>query len=180
MKEKIEDIRRAMEAGAYQSALCLALTLPDICAIVQYGKDERVGERYAAWCNEHVIPRYFPDYNKMEKDDVDYPVFDGRACYMLRCKVLHESNVSIDCEKNILIDQFDLCATNAGMDELGFAVSMGTDVDVYANGEHRKGNTMTIDISYLCSSLGQAAIEFYAKHDNKQAFEGHTIVFRKL
>lgn len=179
MKEKIEDIRRAMEAGAFQSALCLALTLPDICALVQYGKDGSVGTRYAAWCNEHVIRRYFPDYSMIEKDDVDYPVFDGYACYQLRCKVLHEGNVDIGRFKKVRIDQFELCATNTGMDAKGFAVSMCTNVNVCVAGEHRKGNIMQVDVSHLCSSLGQAAIEFYSRHADKQVFEDHSISFQR-
>lgn len=49
----VEDVRRALSAGAYISALALALTIPDICGKVLYPKEES-GSRYRKWYCEFI------------------------------------------------------------------------------------------------------------------------------
>lgn len=46
MLEKVKDVKLALKGGAYQSALALALTLPDICGQIEYPNEKSVGERY--------------------------------------------------------------------------------------------------------------------------------------
>lgn len=54
MLEKIDHITIALNAGAYQAALALALTLPDICAKVEYKKSTTTNVDYIAWVNKFV------------------------------------------------------------------------------------------------------------------------------
>ena len=51
MKEKINDIKEAVANKAFQSALALALTLPDICGEIEYPTESSGRKRYAKWCD---------------------------------------------------------------------------------------------------------------------------------
>ena len=52
---KVQSVRKAFNTGLYESALALALTLPDICAIIEYPNITLVGERYIKWSNSHIF-----------------------------------------------------------------------------------------------------------------------------
>ena len=50
----IDDVERAANAGAYRSALALALTIPDIGGHLAYPELTSTGERYRRWFDEYV------------------------------------------------------------------------------------------------------------------------------
>ena len=54
MLNKINDVKSALKAGAYQSALALALTLPDICSQIEYPAENMVGICYPQWCDKYI------------------------------------------------------------------------------------------------------------------------------
>lgn len=184
MRDKVEDIKRAVEGGAYLSALALALTLPDICSKIESGESGK--NAYSDWFNKHVTPYYFPDYNKIEKlwakgegvspECLDWPVFDGLACYKLRCSILHSGNIDIDSQESIDIQHFELCVSK--MDFPGYGPSFGRIIHSSPGEKDRIEKHVRIDVTMLCHALGQAAIEFYAKHADKAAFEEHSIELR--
>lgn len=53
------------------------LTLPDICCAADSDDGKATGDRYAAWFDAHVSPKYRGR-------------LDGKTCYKLRCGVLHQ------------------------------------------------------------------------------------------
>ena len=57
--DRVAEVERAVNAGLYQAALALALTLPDICGEVESPK-AKTGERYRTWFDNHVSQRYLP------------------------------------------------------------------------------------------------------------------------
>ena len=57
MKDKIKDIRNALDNGCYLSALSLTLTIPDICGRIQY-PGEKNGKVYIKWFDEFIYPYY--------------------------------------------------------------------------------------------------------------------------
>ena len=85
----IEDIEKAVDAGAYRAALALALMIPDICGQIAYPNIPSVGKRYRRWFNKYV-KEYYP-VNKMEQY-LGINGFDGFTCYRLRCAYLHSGN----------------------------------------------------------------------------------------
>lgn len=74
----LEDMFRALKNGAGYAALTLALTLPDVCAHLEYENPERTPrsyELYRNWFDKYITPRY---------DNLT-----GHDCYYLRCGVSH-------------------------------------------------------------------------------------------
>lgn len=95
--DRIEEVELNIVDGRWQSALALALTLPDICGgiafpeIVKHYRDGRVmldrqknptrdvGTQYIRWFDE-----YAGDYFKLSQSG-EKPYICGERCWQLRC-----------------------------------------------------------------------------------------------
>ena len=101
--DRIREIRWNIQDGRWQSALALALTLPDICGGIaypetvkkyrdgrvmedRYGKPARdVGSQYIQWFDQYAGPFF----KKNETDE--RPYLCGERCWQLRCEYLHQN-----------------------------------------------------------------------------------------
>ena len=164
MLEKIADIKKALEAKAYLSALSLALTLPDICSKVAYpqmDKPKQNGERYAKWFDEYITKFDYPDdFEKQLK-------FDGEKCWKLRCAFLHSGN--IDGIPNI--DAFELSITEPSFTGVYgascFSISWANDGP--------KAYTIRLDVAQICFQISACAKGFYNSYADKTKFKDHKI-----
>ena len=202
MLDKIFDIKRALESGAYLSALALTLTLPDICGKAAF-PDLKIGERYRKWYDENIakydrrascgfpVPEgkqaHCQNPNGRESCDVSVEpltcpyyidngdvYFTADMCYQLRCAFLHSGSDNIN-EKNNLIDEFELQISNYGV-ETGGAHSLGCtwENDDY---ENRKRH-IRLDITQFCFTVYTTAEVFYEKNKDKLNFkDAHIEVF---
>lgn len=97
---RMADIEKAFDAGAYLSAISLALTIPDVCGNRLYpGISSR--RRYADWFNAYVAQNYL-DETSLETNGkmvASKYYFDGDDCYQLRCVYLHEGTNAPDLGK---------------------------------------------------------------------------------
>ena len=146
---KIKEIGKALDVGFYQSALALALTIPDICGKVAYPNDA-VGKRYENWFDNYV--------NGLD----DIPEFDGRACYLLRCSYLHSGELYISKRQ---ITKF----------KLHVDIAMGNH-NIH-NSIMRDGNNVELDIDVcdLCNTICQAALKFYNQFNDVSLFKNDLI-----
>ncbi|WP_281654212.1 hypothetical protein [Eggerthella sinensis] len=170
MRDKIEDIKRAIEGEAYLSALALALTLPDICSKIEYGENARY--RYSKWFDSHVKDRYFNE----PLNEFGFPEFNGAACWALRCSILHSGNIDFNSKDDIDIQEFELCVTkgNPGAN----AISRGFEDSFLPSGDFRRTKRMRINVNWLCFAIGQATLNFYEESENKEAFEDHAVLLK--
>ena len=111
--DRIEEVELNIVDRRWQSALALALTLPDICGgiafpeIVKHYRDGRVmldrqknptrdvGTQYIRWFDE-----YAGDYFKLSQFD-EKPYICGERCWQLRCEYLHQNKGFLNDENNI-------------------------------------------------------------------------------
>lgn len=155
MLNKIEDIKKALGAQAYLSALALTLTLPDICGKAKYPNEKSTKVRYVNWYDEYVTPYTTPEGIE------DIPKLDGKRCYALRCAFLHEGSAQANIkgkknEPDDTIDNFVLQITrNSGL-EVGVS-SFGVSS---ANGG-TESTSIRLDITQFCFWLYEAASDFY-------------------
>lgn len=166
MLKKIEDIKKALEAEAYLSALALALTLPDICGKVAYPKLSS-GERYIKWFDENIT-----DYSLNEI--ADYPVFDGKKCYKLRCSFLHEGSI-----KKIPIDRFELCIQKPMHGVYGCS-GYGIMTEFTHTGEKITTQSIKLEINQICFKICENAKAFYNSHDDESIFNDQNITIRDI
>lgn len=94
--DKIDDVKKALDAEAYLSAMAICLTLPDILAQIEYPEIQSVGERYRKWMDEFFVPyEYVPsgsDDEASKQMDKLNEEMDGEFYYQLRNSFLHSGN----------------------------------------------------------------------------------------
>ncbi len=83
MDELLEQIENSVDSGSYLLGLYVALALPDICGALESGNGRATGNRYKAWFNKWVAPKY-------DK------TLTGEQCYSYRCGVLHQGRSKHD------------------------------------------------------------------------------------
>ena len=110
----LNDIEIAKNNHAYISALSLSLTLPNILSNIEYGKVTFKNE-YIQWFDDWVYKYY--EHPKSENELINRGIeatkFDGNACYLLRCALLHSGNTDLKDSKGCRkIDWFELCISD--------------------------------------------------------------------
>jgi hypothetical protein len=83
MEELLQQIEKSIENGTYLLGLYVALALPDICGALESNNGAATGNRYKAWFNRWVAPKYQGGLT-------------GEQCYAYRCGVLHQGRSKHD------------------------------------------------------------------------------------
>ena len=157
MNTKINEIRFAIENNLYNCALTLALTLPDICAKVEYGDSiSNIGKKYQQWFDAFVVSKFTDTATKLPSNEqVEYVQLTAEECWKLRCAVLHAGNFELNCVQSDLKKIFIHVHERDGK-----------------NYEHhwRDGQYADFDLVLLCHNLCDAAEDYYNNHPNKELF----------
>ncbi len=168
--DRVKEIELNIRDQRWQSALALALTLPDICGgiafpeIVKRYRDGRVrldkqnqptrdvGSRYIRWFDTHASSFF----KLSEKDDAPY--ICGERCWQLRCEYLHQ-NKGFSNEQDTVNIRFHL------------GVNCGSSVCQFSGKLAGQENDIRIDIEQFCLRMCLAARKYYAKEYKNKQFE---------
>lgn len=164
--DRVTEVELNIRDGRWQSALALALTLPDICGeiafpdIVKRYRDGRiildrqknptrdVGAQYIRWFDE-----FADDFFKISSED-KAPYICGERCWQLRCEYLHQN-------KGFFNDE------NSSHIHFHLGINCGTSVCQLDQQEIRNGD-VRIDIEQFCIRMCRAARSYYeAVHKEK-------------
>lgn len=167
-EKKIASIRKAFQHQLYEPALALALSLPDICASIEFPQISTVTERYIKWSNNHIS---MCD-NSGAKD-----AFSGSALYQLRCRFLHNGHSNIFKDNgtsttNVYFYKFDLMSPNAENVNTGLQCAISTWKDD-TTGEITY--TARMNLSYIIDEICSAAETFFDNWADKSAFDEHSV-----
>lgn len=83
MDDLLEELTRVADAGFYSVALFTALALPDICAAMESENGWAKKDKYVAWFDKWIEPKYNSGY-------IGGPRLSGETCYAYRCGLLHQ------------------------------------------------------------------------------------------
>lgn len=167
---RIQEIEWNVEDGRWQSALALALTLPDICGGIEYpelvkkyrdgrvmkdrnGESVRdVGNQYIRWFN-----RFAAEYFKRKEED-DHPYLSGERCWQLRCEYLHQNRgfANEDRKEDTYFHLGINCGTSVCMSE--------------ETGGDGAGGHIRLDIQQICSRMCLAARAYYEENHERKDF----------
>jgi len=171
MLDLIKDIEHALSSGNIRCALGMALTLPDICGIVEF-PGEKVEKRYVGWCDAYLFNQGFYPTHVI---DVDNPTVIGERsraiagdlCYKLRCAYLHSGNLELNQKEQDDFPTFHLELTS--LDESGIYIGKDS--------KNSSGKVLDkhIDARYLIRVLCNAAKEYYDNSEKKDEFKNHHI-----
>ncbi len=159
--DRVKEVELNVSDGRWQSALALALTLPDICGgiafpeIVKRYRDGRVmldrqknptrdvGGQYVRWFNEFGAPFF-----KQNPDD-ESPYICGKRCWQLRCEYLHQNKGFINDDSETEV-RFHL------------GVNCGTSICRLDSHTYEEGQLdIRIDIEQFCLRMCMAARSYY-------------------
>lgn len=168
---RIEEIELNIDDRRWQSALALALTLPDICGgiafpeIVKKYRDGRVkmdkqnnptrdvGTQYIKW-----FDTFASDYFKMSPED-ERSYICGERCWQLRCEYLHQNKGFLNDENNEEV-RFHL------------GVNCGTSVCQFSgNRKQDSDKDIRIDIQEFCLRMCRAARNYYENTRYEKDFD---------
>ena len=155
--DRVREVEWNIVDQRWQSALALALTLPDICGSIAYPeivkkyRDGRimlnrqnnptrdVGSQYIRWFDDYAAP-FFKVYQNDEE-----PYICGERCWQLRCEYLHQNKGFSNEEKGRNV-RFHL------------GINCGTSVCKLDTAGRTNGNMdIRIDIEQFCLRMCQAA-----------------------
>lgn len=157
MVTKILEVRSAIQNKLYNCALTLALTLPDICAKVEYGNSmSDKGKKYQQWFDTFAVSKFTLETIKLPSNEQKpYTWLTAEECWKLRCAVLHSGNFELNCAKSNLKKLFIHVHERNGK-----------------NYEHqwRDGKYADFDLILLCHNLCDVVEEYYNNHPNKELF----------
>ncbi len=167
--DRIQEIEFNIADSRWQSALALALTLPDICGgiafpeLVRKYRDGRIvrerngepsrdiGKQYKKW-----IDTFAADYLKKNPSDLE-PYISGERCWQLRCEYLHQ-NKGFDNEEGEPEIQFHL------------GINCGSSVCRLEEETPADGTSIRIDIQEFCLRLCKAAKAYYHQYKDTVDF----------
>ena len=146
-----------MANKAFQSALALALTLPDICGEIEYPTESSGRKRYAKWCDN-----YF-DFNDGHVGfGIEKAELNGDLLYALRCAFLHSGNDDLLTQPA----KFSLLSPDQ-LNGYGYQYKVNS-----------TSAETSIVVDYLIDKLCSAAENYYDSADDKSVFESHNCTFK--
>lgn len=102
MENFVQAVRKSISNKNWYSALSLALTLPDICGVLEFPElINNSKKRYSDWFDKYLSEKYTiyigPEHEK-------HIFLCGCDCYALRCALLHqgEDNISLQRARKAL------------------------------------------------------------------------------
>ena len=169
--DRINEIEYAIGNKMYQSALALALTLPDICGKAEM-PSAQVGMRYRAWFNKHVASLYMPKCI-LGMEDPNRRIMTGDICYALRCSYLHSGNDDIGNKgREAIISEYDTDHT------ITYKLILTIDADDNDGIECNTDNStkereyiVRINIPKMCCKICEATRAYIHSHGDLSAFD---------
>ncbi len=174
----VEQIKEALYNKCYFPALSLALTLPDICGNAEF-PNEDVGKRYITWYD-----KYLANNITGEKEDIDKPRLSGEVVYNLRNTFLHLGSPNIQSEKiKDSSNQIDKFALILGDGTLFWESTLTLGTLGKTNNPDLEGisyRVMFVEITYLCESICNCALDYFEKNEDKFKFDFFAITQEEL
>lgn len=164
MKEKINDIKEAVANKAFQSALALALTLPDICGEIEYPTESSGRKRYANGAIT-ILTSTTVMLDLVPKSRIEW----GLAICITLC-VLHSGNDDLLTQpagENAQITKFSLLSPDQ-LNGYGYQYKVNS-----------TSAETSIVVDYLIDKLCSAAENYYDSADDKSVLRAITVHLNK-
>lgn len=160
----VNDIKHSLKNKCYFSALALALTLPDMCGMVEFS-DKSVSERYVEWYDKYLGIYMAQGNNDLEEAN---PWLSGEVIYNLRNTFLHQGSPNVISHKikdvSNQIDKFILV--------LGDGTKLwNSTVNIDIGNGKATFKAILVDVTYLCNNLCDCALWYYENERQKFGFD---------
>jgi hypothetical protein len=140
------EVERAIKIRLYYVAIAVALSIPDICACLEFDPDNprRANEStYAGWCDTNISPAF--------------KNLSGVDLYRLRCGVLHFGNFAHPKAK---FNRVMLIGPESAIKAHDIVIEIGPDVTfggVDVGTLRLSGKVLQLDVVRFCNTITNAA-----------------------
>ena len=138
------EIRKALEAGLWYSAIAVASALPDICATLE-GAGRTNWKTYKKWFEENAADKFSN--------------FGMHECYELRCGVLHNGKFQGAIDKHSNFDGVLFTPPGA---------TLTVHDSVTSNIGNLTGTYLMMGVEPFCESMIEAASEWLASNEENE------------
>lgn len=147
MEEFLDQIEKAMDSGLFYLALFCCLALPDICGAISSENGVANRNKYKAWFNKYVAPKY-------------HGFLDGDNCYAFRCAAIHQGRASHE---------------GLGYDRILF-VDSHSNPELWMHKNVLNG-VLNLDTRSFCSDIIEGVRQWIADGSQDEAFKRNYITF---
>ena len=162
---RIEEIEYNVQDKRWQSALALALTIPDICGGIAFSEIVRkyrdgkimydrnrkpmrdIGQQYIKWFDEYASDFFV-------SENAENPYICGKRCWQLRCEYLHQNKGFNNQEEE---------------DEVHFYLGVNCSSSI-CNNPPDSFSSIHVDIKEFCIRMTQAARAYHNLMKDKADF----------
>jgi hypothetical protein len=152
----LHEIEKALDAKLYYLAIAVALSVPDICACLEFDPDQPAWadrKTYATWCNAHLCSRF----KNMDGDDL----------YNLRGGVLHKGRFE---HQKARFNRVMFIGPESRIKVRGdIIITVAADVKfggIGAADMRLAGKILQLDLVFFCRSIMEAAREWAIANAN--------------
>lgn len=137
MQQYLESIKLSLETKNYFGAIAMALTLPDICASVEYEGEGQNSVKYSKWFNKYLADTFTQIFHDQ---DLSVVIFGAQECYAARCSFLHQGTHVIKGQRSLNY------AYTPTVSSVNF-----TSID---KGKYqRNGDILFLDVNFFCEAV---------------------------
>jgi hypothetical protein len=97
MHQIINDIKSTLSSNNYYSSIISCLCLIDICASIEFEKENSSKDRFVNWFNKYLLDKY---EHKIGCPSKLHTFLSGADCYALRCSIVHNGSDVTQLQKS--------------------------------------------------------------------------------
>lgn len=134
LSEFVSQIRIAKDSNLFYLSLYASITIPDICASLEYENNTTNRKRYIHWYQKYVEP--------------NYPILSASRAYAYRCSLLHQGQTrpSEQSVNNLPVGEIYDRVIFLEPSRSGISLNVR---DVVANGQH----AVIVDVNHLIDAI---------------------------
>ncbi len=142
----LHEIEKALEGKLYYLAIAVTLSVPDICACLEFDPDKPSwanGKTYSAWWNENVGTKF--------------QNIDGTEVYYIRGGTLHRGNFEHDKSK---FNRVMFIGPESAIKQHDVVITIGADVSFggeTAEDLRLAGKVLVLDVQLFCDAVMASA-----------------------
>lgn len=176
LQDRIYEIQKCIDNELWISALCLTLTLPDICSKIEFSNIIDNNKRYTEWLKNNIdlATFTFADISYSKEDEILINKLTCYIIYKLRCALIHEGTgccYSTTDENDPLFTSADNINT-ANMN-ISLSIKNNTNiiipkVDVLLdNSKKIEEKCFTVNVPLFCKYICDICSKYYENNKSK-------------
>lgn len=158
LKSILHEIEKALDAKLYYLAIAVALSIPDICACLEFDPDKPAWadrKTYTAWCSRNLAGKF--------------KVLTGDDLYNIRGGVVHKGRLE---HQKLRFDRVMFIGPESAFQPMGdIIVNVKRDIEfsgIPVDSMRLGGDILNVGVVFFCKTIMDAAKEWVIANGNNE------------